>query len=319
MNASDNDSTPIGALVLRASTPGYVALVQSFLASKSPRTRAAYQADLRDFAQFAESPTPSAAIEALVQCGHGHANSITLAYRDQLLAADYSPATVNRRLAAVRSVVRLARMLGYVSWGLDVPGVRSESYRDTRGPGIAGVRSMMRALDGEQGAKAIRDRAILRLLFDLGLRREEVCSLDADHLDAESGLLWVHGKGKAARLPMSVPAATMEALMAWLAIHPFGEGPLFTNFDRAGKGARLTGHSLYRIVRGVGRKAGLSAPVRPHGLRHAAITAALDATGGDVRAVQRFSRHAKLETVTRYDDNRRDLGGQVAQLVSQAV
>jgi len=98
-----------------------------------------------------------------------------------------------------------------------------------------------------------------------------------------------------------------------------GVGPLFTNFDRAGKGARLTGHSLYRIVRGIGRKAGLSTPVRPHGLRHAAITAALDATGGDVRAVQRFSRHAKIETVTRYDDNRRDLGGQVAKLVSQAV
>ena len=54
---------------------------------------------------------------------------------------------------------------------------------------------------------------------------------------------------------------------------------------------------------------------RPHGLRHAAITAALDATNGNTRAVQKFSRHRKLETLSLYDDSRTDLGGQVAALI----
>jgi integrase/recombinase XerC len=54
---------------------------------------------------------------------------------------------------------------------------------------------------------------------------------------------------------------------------------------------------------------------RPHGLRHAAITAALDKTNGNTRMVQRFSRHKKLETLGLYDDNRQDLGGEVARLV----
>ena len=59
--------------------------------------------------------------------------------------------------------------------------------------------------------------------------------------------------------------------------------------------------------------------MRPHGLRHASITAALDITGGDVRAVQRFSRHRNLTTLTVYDDNRLDLGGKVARLVAEGA
>ena len=80
-----------------------------------------------------------------------------------------------------------------------------------------------------------------------------------------------------------------------------------------------TGRSVARIVQAVGHQAGLTAPVRPHGLRHAAITDALNLTRGDVRAVQRFSRHRDLRVLTVYDDNREDLGGAVARLVAGAV
>jgi len=59
--------------------------------------------------------------------------------------------------------------------------------------------------------------------------------------------------------------------------------------------------------------------VRPHGLRHAAITHALDVTGGDVRRVQKFSRHRDLRTLTVYDDNRQDIAGQVAAMVAGAA
>ena len=55
---------------------------------------------------------------------------------------------------------------------------------------------------------------------------------------------------------------------------------------------------------------------RPHGLRHAAITAALDATNGDVRRVQRFSRHADARTLLIYDDARSDMGGEIAALIA---
>ena len=94
-------------------------------------------------------------------------------------------------------------------------------------------------------------------------------------------------------------------------------GPLFLNFDRAGKGRGLTGRSLHRLVRALGAAVGVA--VRPHGLRHAAITEALGLTRGDLRAVQRFSRHRDVRVVGRYDDNREDLAGEVARLVADAA
>src|SRR5262249_55941862 len=153
------------------------------------------------------------------------------------------------------------------------------------------------------------------LLFDLALRRGEVCSLDLAHLDIERATLEVLGKGKRARLRLSLPAPTRAALAAWVAARGTAPGPLFTNLDRARKGdRRLTGSAVYAIVRGLGPRAGLVA--RPHGLRHASITLALDRTGGDVRKVQKISRHADVRTLLRYDDARQDQAGDVARLVA---
>jgi integrase/recombinase XerC len=70
------------------------------------------------------------------------------------------------------------------------------------------------------------------------------------------------------------------------------------------------------MVRKLGEAADVA--VRPHGLRHGGITEALDATNGNVRAVQRFSRHRDVRVLTVYDDNRLDLGGDVARLVAGA-
>lgn len=67
----------------------------------------------------------------------------------------------------------------------------------------------------------------------------------------------------------------------------------------------------------LGRRAGLP-DVRPHGLRHAAITAALD-SGHDIRTVARYSRHRNIQTLTIYDDNRQDLAGAVAAVVASSV
>ena len=76
---------------------------------------------------------------------------------------------------------------------------------------------------------------------------------------------------------------------------------------------------MARIVETLGEKAKLSGTVRPHGLRHAAITEALERTNGNLRLVQRFSRHRDVRVLEVYDDNRTDLGGEVARLVAAAV
>jgi integrase/recombinase XerC len=122
------------------------------------------------------------------------------------------------------------------------------------------------------------------------------------------------GKGRTEKTRLTLPSETQDALRGWLSVRGDEPGALFLNFDRAGKGKRLTGKGVYNTVRRLGADLGLK--TWPHGLRHAAITEALDLTGGDVRKVQRFSRHRDLQTLTIYDDNRVDLAGEVSKLVA---
>lgn len=289
-------------------------LIESFLAGRSARTREAYGRDLADFAAFLGVPDVRAAGELLVSQPHGAANGVALSYRAHLIERGLAPATVNRRLASVRSLVQLARTLGHINWTLDVQGVESMAYRDTQGPGREGYRRLLAVLDARQGPKAARDRAILRLLYDRGLRRGEVASLDLEHVDLDASMVSVLGKGRTARESLTLAPQTVDALRAWIELRGAEPGPLFLNFDRAGKGRRLTDKSIWRVVKAIGEVAGIRA--RPHGLRHTAITDALDRTAGDVRRVQRFSRHRDVRVLWRYDDNRADLGGEVARLIA---
>ncbi|MBI5059906.1 tyrosine-type recombinase/integrase [candidate division KSB1 bacterium] len=296
-------------------------LVQAFLAGRKSTTLAAYRRDIEDFAAFTNMRSAEMAAQALIELPHGEANAIVLAYRANLIARSLQPATVNRRLAALRSLVKLARTLGRVNWTLEIEGVKGQAYRDTRGPGRVGVSNLFAAATGRGDPKGIRDVAIVRLLYDLGLRRGEVVSLNVEHLNLKEGTLAVLGKSRSARETLTLPESTQRALRNWIEVRSYlrqaGHLPLFVNMDRARKGGRLTGYSIARIVAALGAAVGLK--VNPHGLRHAAITEALDLMHGDVRSVQRFSRHKDIRTLTVYDDNRRDMGGEVAKLVAASI
>ncbi|HEV2970991.1 MAG TPA: tyrosine-type recombinase/integrase [Pirellulales bacterium] len=290
-------------------------LLDDFLAGLKPNTLRTYRQGLADFASFVGAADANDAAGILLAGGHGEANHLALAYRANMVERDLSANTINNRLAAIRSLVKLARTLGMIGWAIDVGNVKARPYRDTAGCGATGYRLLLEYLDRRANTKTIRDRAIVRLLFERALRRNEVASLDVAHLDVDAGTIGVLGKGHTDRETLTLPEPTRRALADWLAIRGNEPGPLFINLDRARKGTgRLTGAGIFAIVTALGDATGQR--VRPHGLRHAAITKALDATGGDVRAVQKFSRHAKVDTVLVYDDARRDLGGDVAKLVA---
>lgn len=298
--------------------PSAQELVEAWLAGRKATTLAAYRADLAAFARWAELDNGDQATEALLAAGPAGANRLAHAWRGDMLAAGLAPATINRRLSALRSLVELAARLGAVTWSLRVEGVKSKAYRDTRGPGLDSVRAMVRALDEDGGPKAIRDRALVRLLFDRGLRRGEVVALDLDDVDTSRCAVRIVGKGQREATWVTVGKAACEALTAWVAVRGGEAGPLFTNLDRAGKGDRLTGRSVARIVAAAGEAVGVQG-VRPHGLRHSAITAVLDATNGDVRRARDFSRHSDVRTLTIYDDARTDVGGELAHRLGEAL
>jgi integrase/recombinase XerC len=295
-----------------------VDIVAAFLSGRNPRTLRAYSRDLEDFARFLGQPTAGVAVELLLSGSQGQANLAVHAYKGHLAARGLASATVARRLAALRSMVKLARQVGKVEWLLEAESPRVETLRDTAGPGAVGYRAMRGVIADDASPKAVRDRAVVRMLHDLALRRGELCGLDLVDVDRDSSRVAVLGKGRTGKEWLTLPGPTLASLEAWLAVRGGDPGPLFHRLDRAtaaDKG-RLTGEAVRQIVRDLGRKAGLGRDVRPHGLRHLAITTALDRTNGDVRTVQRFSRHKKLDVLMVYDDRRKDAGGSVARLVA---
>ena len=305
---------------VRPPVPGLYApdldrLVETFLAGRNERTLAAYRADLESFRVFVGAATAGEASRLLLTVTHGEANAMALAYKAHMTDRGLQAATINRRLAALRSLVKLANTLGLVSWTLAVENVKTQAYRDTRGPGLDGFKSILAAALAQPGAKGRRDVALLHLMHDLGLRRGEAVQLDILDVDLTGDRISILGKGRSQKEYLTIPEPTKAALAAWIKIRGMQDGPLFPNFDRSKKGSgRLTGAAVYYIVRRLGAASGLIA--RPHGLRHSAITAALDLTRGDVRAVQKFSRHRDVRVLSAYDDNRQDLAGDVARLVA---
>jgi integrase/recombinase XerC len=157
---------------------------------------------------------------------------------------------------------------------------------------------------------AIRNRAILEVLYGSGLRRQEACDLVLAGLDFEHETVRVVGKGSRARtVPLTEPA--VEALGAWLAdgrpplvrdtplaSAPASDAPVFVS--RSGRA--LDGSAMYRVVATALRRAGRAGG--PHLLRHAAGTHLLEGPpegrGAHLRVVQEILGHASLATTQRY-------------------
>jgi integrase/recombinase XerC len=305
-------------------------ILEAWLARRNPQTLRAYRADITDFARSAGAPSPGAAVDALLAGSAGSANGIALAYRADLERRGLRSATIARRLSALRSVVKLAHQLGRVGWTIDIESPKVTAYRDTAGPGQEGwirIRDEARRRAGgtRRTIEARRNLALLLLLRDLGLRRAEATGLDLADVELDwqgphgRGRVRVVGKGKTDPKWISLNEPARAALLDWIALRGTEPGPLFHRLDNAqgdGPPARLTGLSVNRMVARAGRHAGLERPVRAHGLRHQAITRLLDKTGGDVRSAKAFSRHAKYETLMRYDDNREDVAGLMAKLLA---
>jgi len=248
----------------------------------------------------------------------GEANEIGRAYRSAMIERGLSPSTINRRLSALRSLVALGKELGFVTFDLATHNVRAEAYRDTRGPEPdIMVRLLEYAKAQRHQAKAARDVAIFLLLgYGRALRRGEVVALDLEHFDPRGSRVSVLRKGKRERKWLSLDPLVTTRLRAWVALRGKEPGALFLQVGKGGgvlAGRRLSGDGIHKLLQTMGAK--LGSVIRPHGLRHAAITAALDESNGNVRAVREFSGHASMETVLIYDDNRKDVGGEVASKV----
>jgi integrase/recombinase XerC len=313
--------------IVPASVVGTLAernVMEDLLATKrSENTRKAYNRDLKDFfwAIAQTEPTAELVIEFL-QLSKEQALSLVLGYKQQLLSKKLSEATVNRRLAAIKALVAFAYRIGQCGWTLaELKGKKVKTYRDTTGISPVAFKRMLQ-IPNRRILKGKRDYALLRLLWDNVLRREEVCQVNLEDLDLEGKTLKILGKGKGTQKEaVTLSKPTVEALQDWLLARRElkRSKPLFIALDRASYGHRLTGTGVYKIVSQIAREAGINKPLSPHRIRHSGITAALEATNGDVRKVQKLSRHSDLNTLMIYDDNRKNQQGEVTDLLADLV
>jgi integrase/recombinase XerC len=271
----------------------------AWLSGRSDRTRQEYGKDLRRYADWRGAASVRDAVGELLGGGAGAANLLVRAYKGSMMDAGAASATVNRRLAVVRSVVSIAQQSGLVDWALAVPGVPKRAVLDVRGPSWAKFGELLAA------EPSTRNRAILGLLGQRGLRCAEVLGVRLEDVGAD-GALTIMGKGRREPEVVTLAPETSTLLGAWIVERGRALGPLFD----------LDASTVRRIVETAGRRVGLD--VNPHSLRHCAITRALTVTGGDVRAVRLFSRHADIRTVAAYDDARQDMAGAVARKVVDA-
>ncbi|SEC67442.1 tyrosine recombinase XerD subunit [Rhodococcus jostii] len=208
-----------------------------------------------------------------------------------------------RALIAVRGFHRFAAAEGVIA--VDVArDVRppSPAKRLPKSLPVNEVLALLEAVGGTgpaDGPRAVRDRALLELLYSTGSRISEAVGLDVDDIDTETRSVLLRGKGGKQRVvPVGRPA--VESLDAYLirgrpALVSRGTPALFLNV----RGGRLSRQSAWKVLQTAADAAGITAAVSPHTLRHSFATHLLDG-GADVRVVQELLGHASVTTTQIY-------------------
>jgi integrase/recombinase XerC len=305
-------------------------ILRAWLEGKSAHTVAGYTQDLEDFAEYfsralaiAPPMNVTTAVGRLFRQSSPSAHVVVLGFRHYLESAHLAAASINRHLACLRSVTKLGRMLGMMTWYLEVPGVKAERRRETAGPTVADVRALLAATSAETEG-ATRDAAIITTFYCLGLRVSELCGLTLEDTDLVRGNTWIRGKERRERELVPLPAAVVDALRRYLPYRGTASGPLFQRRGQRGKrrhGALET-RSVLRIVRRLGQRIGLH--VWCHGLRHTSITQAAELgqrAGLGLDKIRAHSRHRMIATLMLYidDHDRRATQQTLADLVASTL
>jgi integrase/recombinase XerD len=166
---------------------------------------------------------------------------------------------------------------------------------------LSDIERILEAAGAPGTALALRDRALLELLYGTGARISEAVGLDLDDLDPEQGTVLLRGKGSKERM-VPVGSYALEAVHAYLVrgrplLSSTGRGlpAMFLN----ARGGRLSRQSAWTVLAKAADRAGVRAEVSPHTLRHSFATHLLDG-GADVRVVQELLGHASVTTTQVY-------------------
>lgn len=255
-------------------------------------------------------------------------------FQARLNKAGKSPATIQNRASAVRSLLKLAHSIGLSSTdgaGL-FPKQNVVKYRNTKGiaweKAVALTRLPVRLHRANTHAaklRRLRDTAILTLLVQNGIRNSSLVSIDVGDFSLVELELWIIEKRKGnQKRCLTISSTTAEHIEAYLRYNKHGHdkaGPLFRSLHRGvnWKDTRITRNGLRDIVAGYGAALGLVKRLYPHQLRHTAISKLAKELKGDVVAIQEFSGHSDVNTVMIYARQARNRQGDLTNLLDQLM
>ncbi len=263
---------------------GFLALLAT---RRAPRTVEAYRRDLLHLQSAIGKPVGSAGTDEL------------RTYVAELRAAGRAPATIARRISAARSYFAHEVLLGSRT---DNPAAELEQpRRRPRLPRTLSPREAERLIEAAAGTtpRALRDTAIVELLYGAGLRVSEAVGLERAGVDLEARLVRCVGKGSKERV-VPIGRAAAEALRRYLSRgRPYLDRrhrpELFLNHH----GRKLSRMGFLKILRQCVALAGIKRRVTPHTLRHSFATHLLEG-GADLRSVQEMLGHSSIATTQIY-------------------
>jgi site-specific recombinase XerD len=299
--ATTSTSTAVAVAESVFTEPERCALA-GFLAGYTGLTREAYALDLRQFASWCQ--------QHQVRLFQARRADIECFARD-LETRGRARATITRRLCTIAGFYKYAVEEELLDHSPAAHVRRPRLDYESTATGLD--RNEMGALLVAAGLGPPAEHALISLLALNGLRVSEATGADIETLGVERGhrtLVITRKGGKV----VTIPLAPRTARAIDLAIGERSQGPIFLAAD----GRRLDRHGAGRIVRRATRRAGITKPVGPHTLRHAFITAALDA-GVSLRDVQEAASHADPRTTMRYDRARGSLDRHATYIVAAYV
>ena len=265
----------------------------------SNNTHDAYRNDLTQFAAFVREQV---ARDDGAQPGWETIDrSLLLNYLVHLKERSYAPATMARKVAAVKSFFNFLVAEGVLektpAEGLPGPKVGKSLPKAIS---VDEVERLLELPDSVNTPEAKRDKAMLELLYAGGMRVSELVSMNLADLNLESGFVRCFGKGAKERI-IQIHEKAVRAIKEYLAearLHLLGnkeEEALFLNR----RGERLTRQGFWLILKTYAKAAGIKAGISPHTLRHSFATHMLSG-GADLRAVQELLGHANITSTQIY-------------------
>ncbi|WP_051223301.1 site-specific tyrosine recombinase XerD [Conexibacter woesei] len=262
----------------------------------SRNTLEAYRSDLLQFGTYLRE-TDTDVLEAQHSDLAGFLDTLAAGTDDRPAAR---PATLQRKAACLRSFYRHLRRENVVTH--DPTADLRAPRKSQKLPKVLSRGDVDRLLRAPRGTEpgALRDRALLELMYACGLRASEAIDLEVGDVDLDAGVLRARGKGSKERL---VPVGR-EAIAAVRIYLERGRALLTATTDDRHlfvnrRGTGLTRQGLYKIVQRHARSVGLEDRMSPHTLRHTFATHLL-AGGCDLRAVQEMLGHADIATTQIY-------------------